>query len=170
MSAHKKICLVASIGGHLQEIRELSVLYAAFDHFYVINEPCELPAAMLGRTYLIRHSERDLLALWNLVEAWRILRSERPTHLISTGAGLAVPLSLVARMLGIRVLYIESFCAIHRPTLTGRLMYYIAHRFLYQWEYLKTVFPKAVYAGPIFDIRHARDGQTAVQALCQSDR
>src|SRR5437016_5650921 len=137
MSAYKKICLVASVGGHLQEILELKGVYAASDHFYVINEPCDLPEPMRGRTHLIRHSERDWLALWNLWEAWRILRAERPTHLISTGAGLAVPLSVVARVMGVRVLYIESFCAIHRPTLTGRLMYFIAHRFLYQWSYLK---------------------------------
>jgi UDP-N-acetylglucosamine:LPS N-acetylglucosamine transferase len=170
MPAYKKLCLVASIGGHLQEILELACIYDKVDHFFVVNEPFELPAHMRGRTYLIRHSERDLLAIWNLWEAWRILRRERPTHLISTGAGLAVPLSLVARLQGIRVLYIESFCAIHRPTLTGRFMYYIAHQFFYQWKYLEAVFPKAVYAGKIFDLRNGRNSQTAVPPLCQSGR
>jgi beta-1,4-N-acetylglucosaminyltransferase len=169
-AAPKKICLVASIGGHLQELFELAGVYRQFDHFFVINEPFELPAQMRGRTHLICHSERDLLAIWNLWEAWRILGRERPTHLISTGAGLAVPLSIVARIRGIRVLYIESFCAIHRPTLTGRLMYFVAHRFLYQWKYLESVFPKAVYAGKIFDLRNTRNGQTAVRSLCESGR
>ena len=168
MAKRSKICLVASIGGHLQEIFELRPAYRKFDHFYVVNERFDLPEHMRGRTYLIRHSERDLLTLWNLWEAWRIFRRERPTHLISTGAGLAVPLSLVARVMGARVLYIESFCAIHRPTMTGRFMYRLAHRCLYQWEYLARFFPNGTYAGKIFDLCHGRDRDPAVRTLCES--
>lgn len=157
-----KICLASSVGGHLQEMLELLPVYERYPHFYVVNDSMILPPPMQGRTYFIRHSERDLIALWNLWEAFRIFRRERPKVLISTGAGLAVPLALVARLFGARVLFIETFCAISRPSLTGRLMYWLAHRFLYQWEPLKRYYPRGEYAGAIFGLCNGRQRDAAV--------
>lgn len=162
MSGKKKVCLVASIGGHLQELLQLRPAYGALEHFYIVNERFDLPDCMRDRTHFIRHSERDLLTIWNFWEAWRILRRERPTHLLSTGAGLAVPIAIVGRLMGVRVLYIESFCAMRRPTLTGRIMYWLAHHFLYQWEQLEAFFPGGVFAGKVFDLCNAGHGHTTV--------
>ncbi|MGH7949464.1 MAG: hypothetical protein ACREQF_09590, partial [Candidatus Binataceae bacterium] len=86
-----KICIVSSCGGHLTEVRELKPVYERYEHFFVINERIMLPADMEGRTYFIRHAERDPLVLINLWEAWRILRAERPAVILTTGAGPAVP-------------------------------------------------------------------------------
>ena len=86
-----KICIVSSCGGHLTEVRQLAETYAGFDHFYVLNDTVELPDDMRGRTYFIRHSERDWLLLFNLAEAARILARERPDVILSTGAGPVVP-------------------------------------------------------------------------------
>ena len=151
-----KICLASSVGGHLHEMLQLKPVYEGHPHFYVLNDRIALPEALNGKTYFIRHSERDLLFFSNIWEAVRIFRRERPTHLISTGAGLAVPLGLVARIFGIKVMYIETFGAIRRPTLTGRLLYWIADRFVYQWPYLREYYPTALYAGTIFDFRVGR--------------
>ena len=140
----------------MQEMLQLKPVYEHYPHFYILNGRIPLPAALEGRTYFITHSERDPLFFVNLWEAFRILRRERPTHLISTGASLAVPLGLVARWMGIKVMFIETFAAIYKPTLTGRLLYYIANRFAYQWPSLKSHYPAAQYAGTIFDIRLGR--------------
>lgn len=156
MDKPRKICLASSVGGHLQELLQLQPVYERHPHFYVVNGRLMLPEPMVGRTYFIRHSERDLLALWNVVEAVRIFRRERPTHLISTGAGLAVPLALVARLCGVKVMFIETFAAIERPTLTGRILYRLANRFVYQWPALGRFYPSARYAGTIFDLRFGR--------------
>jgi UDP-N-acetylglucosamine:LPS N-acetylglucosamine transferase len=156
MPERRKICLAASVGGHLQEVLQLRPVFERYAHFYIVNDDMILPEPMVGRTYFIRHSERDLLTIWNLVEAVRIFRRERPTHLISTGAGLAVPLSLVARLFGMKVMFIETFAAIEHPTLTGRIMYWLSNRFVYQWPRLEKFFPSAQYAGTIFDIRDSR--------------
>lgn len=147
-----KLCLACSVGGHLQELLQLKPVYDRYAHFYVLNDRVILPEALQGKTYFIRHSERDLLFFVNLWEAIRIFRRERPTHLISTGAGLAVPLGLVARAFGIEVIFIETFAAIHHPTLTGRLMYRIANRFVYQWPALSRFYPSGRYGGLIFDV------------------
>ena len=147
--AAKKICVVSSSGGHLTEVRMLRPLYQRYEHFYVLNDGALLPDDMSGRTYFIRHSERDWVFALNLWEAWRILRVERPRLILSTGAGPAVPFALVGKMFGIRCLFIETFARLRTPSMTGRIMYRLADRFFYQWQSLARFFPKGVWGGPL---------------------
>ncbi len=144
-----KIAIVASCGGHLTEVRALRPVYEAYPHFYVINSQILLPQDMVGRTYFIRHSERDWLFFINLWEAWRILRRESPSLIISTGAGPVVPFSLVGKLLKIPTIFIETFTRVTSPSLTGRIMYRLADRFFYQWVHLEKHFPRGIYGGPL---------------------
>lgn len=142
-----KICIVSSCGGHLTEVLALKPAYERYEHFYVLNDQVRLPKDMLGRTYFIRHSERDWLLLVNAWEAWQILRKERPMLILSTGAGPAVPFALVGKLLRIPMIFVEISAQVTEPSLTGRLLYYLAARFFYQWETLDRYFPKATYGG-----------------------
>jgi beta-1,4-N-acetylglucosaminyltransferase len=145
-----KFCLVSSCGGHLTELRCLLPALDGHEVFYVLNDKALLPPDMQGRTDFIVHSERDLKFLINLWEAWCILRRERPQVVLSTGAGPAVPFSLVGRWLfGCRIVYVETMASVERPSLTGRIMYRLAHHFYYQWESLVTFFPHGRCKGPL---------------------
>jgi beta-1,4-N-acetylglucosaminyltransferase len=145
-----KICIVSSCGGHLTEVRCLLPAYQQYPHFYVLNDKALLPADMLGKTLRITHSERDWKFLLNLWEAFVVLRRERPSLILSTGAGPAVPFALVGRWLfGARIVFIETITRIDRPSLTGRLMYALAHDFFYQWQGLAANFPHGKYGGPL---------------------
>jgi len=142
-----KICIVSSCGGHLTEVRALLPVYREHEHFYVINDQIILPLDMKGKTYFIRHSERDFLFLVNLWEAWKILRKERPSLILSTGAGPIVPFALVAKPFSIPIIFIETSAQVTEPSLSGRIMYGLADRFIYQWKYLERYFPKGIYGG-----------------------
>lgn len=145
-----KICIVSSCGGHLTEVRCLLPAYQHYPHFYVLNDKALLPADMQGRTFFISHSERDWKFFLNLWQAWNILRQQRPALILSTGAGPAVPFALVGRYLfGMRIVFIETITRIHRPSMTGRLMYRLAHDFYYQWQSLAEFFPSGTYGGPL---------------------
>ncbi len=145
-----KICIVSSNGGHLTEVRELRPVFEKYEFFYVINRPMPLPADMVGRVDFIRHSERDLLFFVNLWEAFKILRRERPEVILSTGAGCVVPFALLGRLLfGAKVVYIETLTRLEVPSLTGRIMYHLAHRFFYQTKGLQRFFPRAEYQGTL---------------------
>jgi UDP-N-acetylglucosamine:LPS N-acetylglucosamine transferase len=144
-----KICIVSSCGGHLTEVRALMPAYGPYDHVYVLNDRALLPDDMQGRTLFITHSERDWKFLVNLWEAWRILRAERPHVILSTGAGPAVPFALVARWLGIRILFIETITRVTAPSLTGKLMHRLADDFYYQWPGLARFFPRGTLGGPV---------------------
>lgn len=137
------VCIVSSCGGHLTEVRCLQPAYAAHHHFYVLDDKALLPQDMLGRTYFVTHSERDWKALVNLWEAWRLLRRLKPTVILSTGAGIAVSFSLIGKLFfGTRVVFVETIARVDRPSLTARLMYWIADDFFYQWESLREFFPR----------------------------
>jgi UDP-N-acetylglucosamine:LPS N-acetylglucosamine transferase len=145
-----KVCIVSSCGGHLTEVRALAPAYAAYPHFYVLNDRIEPPRDMQGKTSFITHSERDWKFLLNLLEAYRILRRERPEVILSAGAGPAVPFALVGRLFfGCRIIYVETVTRITSPSLTGRIMYRLAHEFFIQWRTLVRFFPKARYGGQL---------------------
>lgn len=144
-----KVCIVSSCGGHLTEVRTLRPAYTRFEHFYVLNDRVLLPEDMTTKTHFVSHSERDLRVLVNLYEAWRILRKERPSVILSTGAGIAVPFAIMGRLLGVPTVFVETFTRVIKPSLTGRIMYYLAARLFYQWGTLRRAFPKGVYGGPL---------------------
>ncbi len=145
-----KICIVSSSGGHLTEIKQLASVYEAYSYFYVINYLVPLDPEMRAKTMFITHSERDFRFFINLYEAYKILKKERPNAILSCGAGPAVPFALVGRALfGTRVIFIETITRVKRPSLTGRIMYRLAHVFYYQWAPLKQYYPKGIYAGPL---------------------
>lgn len=143
------ICIVSSGGGHLTEVRLLKPAYEKYRHFYVLNYPIILPDDMEGRTHWIRHSERDWLFVANVLEAWRILRCERPAVILSTGAGPIVPFALVAKLLRISTIYVETVGRVREPSVTGRVMHRLADRFFYQWPSLAPHFPRGIHGGSL---------------------
>jgi beta-1,4-N-acetylglucosaminyltransferase len=145
-----RICIVSSCGGHLTEVRCLRAVYEAYDHFYVLNDKAALPDDMEGKTFFIVHSERDWRLLVNLWEAFRILWRERPQVILSTGAGPVVPFAIVGRLLfRTNVIFMETITRIDSPSMTGRIMYWLAQSFFYQWPSLRNFYPKGKYGGPL---------------------
>ncbi len=142
-----RIALVTPSGGHLTEIRELAAAYSAYSHFFVINVPIIEPDDMKGRTIVISLSQRDWKFFLNIWEAFQILRRERPRVILTTGGGFSVAFALVGKLLRIPTIYVETVAKVNVPTATGRVMYWIADRFFYQWPYLKRYFPKGEYIG-----------------------
>ena len=88
--------------------------------------------------------------LKNTVVAWKVLRKEKPDLLISSGAAVAVPFFYLAKLMGKKLIYVEVYDRIDKPTLTGRLVYPIVDCFIVQWEEQKQVYKKAVNLGSIF--------------------
>lgn len=143
-----KICIVSSCGGHLTEVRCLKPAYEGYDFFYVLNDKAILPDDMQNRTYFIAHSERDWKLLLNFWEAFVIMRKEKPDVILSAGAGPVVPFAIVGRFLfGVRVVYMETFTRVTHPSLTGKIMYKLAHDFFYQRKQLGEFFPRGTFGG-----------------------
>lgn len=78
-----------------------------------------------------------------------------PDVVLLNGPGAAVVVVAVvmaARVLSLgrgagRCIYVESFARVTSLSLSGRLLYYVADRFIVQWEALKERWPRAEYYG-----------------------
>jgi beta-1,4-N-acetylglucosaminyltransferase len=94
-----------------------------------------------------------LLAVLNLLRnaatAVRLLASVRPKVVLTTGAGVAVPFAWVGRLLGARVVYVESLTRIEAPSLSCRLIAPVASRIYAQWPELAEAVPRARYVGSV---------------------
>jgi beta-1,4-N-acetylglucosaminyltransferase len=68
---------------------------------------------------------------------------------VSSGAGVAFPFFLLAKLLGKRTVYVEVYDRIDSPTLTGRLCYPFSDLFLLQWEEQRRSYPKGQVIGSL---------------------
>ena len=72
-----------------------------------------------------------------------------PELVLVNGPGTCVPVAVLARLSGSRVIFVESWCRVESLSLTGRIMYYVAHRFVVHWPELARRYPRAEYLGRI---------------------
>jgi len=146
MPRRLRIALVSSVGGHLAELLELEAALAGHSCFWVLNDVSPVLPPDRER-YRVSHAERDWRVAWNLVELAAIFLRERPEVMLSMGAGPAVPAAIVARLIGIPVIYLEPSSAVKVPTLTGRLMRFLTDRRYVQWPELLARLPGSRYVG-----------------------
>ena len=101
------------------------------------------------RCYFPTNRSLKALAI-NTKLAWKVLRKEKPDLIISSGAAVAVPFFYLGKILGAKLIYIEVFDRIDKPTMSGKLVYPIVDKMIVEWEEMKKVYPKAINLGSIF--------------------
>ena len=149
-----KLCFAASSGGHLEEIARLEKLKAGRESFLFTEEGLEENRFCEKVYYVKKIDRRERLFLLHFLglflRSWRVLCQERPDCVITTGALATYPISLLGKLSGCKLVYIESFARANSASITGKLMHPIADLFIVQWEEGLRFFPKAVYGGGIF--------------------
>ena len=86
--------------------------------------------------------------LVNTCQSLKHIIVERPDVVISTGAGIAIPTMMICKkLLGSKIIYIESAACVEKASKTGSFMYKYADLFLVQWPEMQHHYEKAVYAG-----------------------
>jgi len=146
-----KICCTCSHGGHLNEMLQLQAAFVGHEVFYFTYDADT--TRRLERAYLVPNMAKNPIEfLKNIVRVFRIFRRERPDLIVSTGAEIAIPVVLVGKLFRARVLYIECGAQVVRPSVTGRVLYWLADEFYVQWpELLNAYGPRARYSGSLID-------------------
>lgn len=138
----EKALLVASPGGHLLQMLALEPAWSDLDRTWVTLRSTDVEYLLDGEDVIYGHgpTPRNLgNFLRNLRLAWRVLREQDPSVVVSTGAGLALPFFLLGRLQRRRLVYVESITRVERLALTGRLVYPLADAFFVQWATLSAL-------------------------------
>ncbi len=148
-----RLLLVCSSGGHLSQLHVLSDWWGRHNTHWVSfgTEHGRTLLADEDVTWAHYPTTRNIPNLLrNMVLAARVLRRERPEVVVSTGAGVALPFFLLARLYGARTAYLEVYDRIESRTLTGRLCAPFADVFMLQWPEQKALYPDGVVVGQVF--------------------
>lgn len=148
-----KLCLVCSAGGHFDELKTLTHAFEGHKFFFVtyFSEGNK----NLKNMYRLKFDGWGLIGkislAKNFIEAIYILTKERPNVIISTGGGeIAVPFCYIGKILGMKIIFIDTLARISTPSGGGRLIYPIADLFLVQWvSLLEKYGRKAKYWGQV---------------------
>ena len=148
-----KVCLVGSSGGHLTHLYMLKPFWENKKRFWVTFDKEDARSLLNGGKvypcyYPTNRNIKNLIR--NTVVAWKVLHKEKPDLIISSGAAVSVPFFYLGKLFGSKLIYIEVFDRIDKPTLSGRLVYPIVDKFIVQWEEQKEVYKKAINLGSIF--------------------
>lgn len=150
-----KLCLAASGGGHVRQLLDLEPVWSSYDHVFVTEDTA------LGRSLAEKHPTRFVEhyalgqarlgrtgamlkgAIRNLVQSVKIVRAERPDVVITTGAGAVYWTALAARLLGAKVVLIDSFARFDAPSKFARGLKPFATETIVQSAGLKAYWPGA---------------------------
>lgn len=146
-----KICLIASSGGHYEQIMRLSPLFEDNSGFIVTEKTLINNKADYYIPQVNRKNINIFIKMFSITfKSLKIILKEKPNVVISTGALCCIPFCIIAKIYGSKIIFIESFAKVDTPTLTGRFMYKISDLFIIQWEGLKKYYPNAIYGGAIY--------------------
>ncbi len=147
-----RVLLASSTGGHLGQLTALRPWWSAHERHWITFDKPDARSLLAGESITWAHhpTTRNIPNLIrNFGVAWKALRRFRPDVVVSTGAAVAVPVFYLARLMGIRTVYVEVYDRIDTATLTGRLCRPVSDLFLVQWDEQRKLYPNATLIGPL---------------------
>jgi beta-1,4-N-acetylglucosaminyltransferase len=137
--SRRPVMIVCSSGGHLLQMLELRDAWSEFERVWVTFDKSDSRSLLAGERVIHAYGPTNRSIpnlLRNLRLARRLLRSERPAAILTTGAGVAVPFAWIGRLRGIPTVYVESVTRIEGLSLSARLIAPVATRMYAQWPEL----------------------------------
>lgn len=151
-SSAPPVLLVGSAGGHLAQLMALEPWWRHHRRTWVTFDKPDARSLLAAEDVVWAHhpTTRNLVNLIrNLVLAIGLVHRLRPALVVSTGAGVALPFFVLARLLRIPTVYVEVFDRIDSPTLTGRLCRPFTTRFCVQWPEQQALYRDSTVIGPL---------------------
>ena len=159
-----RICLVTSQGGHMDQMHLLRECYENHPHFMITVRnkeeirTCDNFTKCYYVTNVCEGRWKNPLRLLKMVrEVYKILRHEKPQFIISTGGGISAPTIVVAKLMKIKIIYVEAGARVYTLSKTGRICYCLSDLFFVQHLQLACKYPKAIYRGILY--KHFGGGQ-----------
>lgn len=155
----KNVLFIASTGGHLHELMQLSPMFTKYN-YHIITEKTKSNLKLKNKyqdkiEYLVYGTKDHIFSypfklLYNCFKSVYLYLKFHPDYIVTTGTHTAGPMCCIGKILGSKIIYIETFANITTKTITGKLLYRIADHFIVQWPSMKKLYPKAINGGWIY--------------------
>jgi len=145
-----KLMLVCTSGGHFSTMKRLKSFWYQHERVWItdLKQDTEELKEKEQVYWLPYQGPRNLKNLaMNLPKMFKIIAQERPDLIISTGANIAVGFAWIAKLFGIRFIYIESISRSTDLSLSGKLIYPVCHEIYVQWPSLSQKYAKTLFRG-----------------------
>ena len=155
----KKLMVILGGGGHTEQmIKLLEQLGSRFEYLYVIPKDDIVSPSKIrikGKVYRIKRATYPMGSMFskiygsaiNFFQSFSLCLRERPYAILSSGPGTAVFISIIGKLLGSKIIFVESWSRVNRPSTSGKIIYKFADLFFVQWENLKKIYPRSKFAG-----------------------
>jgi UDP-N-acetylglucosamine:LPS N-acetylglucosamine transferase len=147
-----RICLAASAGGHVSQLLKLAACWNGYETFCVTTtKVVRNNLGKLGEVYVVGECNRQhpLRVFAVFLRCLRIVLKEKPDVVISTGASAGCMLCFIGKIIGAKVVWIDSITNVERISLSGRMVRYIADLFLVQWPELAGRYKRVEFVGTV---------------------
>jgi UDP-N-acetylglucosamine:LPS N-acetylglucosamine transferase len=147
-----KICLVASAGGHLTQLRKVAKAWAGYSTFWITSTDVVRNALNGdGQVYVVGECNREHLGQVVLVffRCLRAILKEKPSVVISTGAAPGCIAVFLCKLRGAKVVWLDSITNVEHLSLSGRMVRPFADLFLVQWPELAAKYRHVEYVGEV---------------------
>jgi UDP-N-acetylglucosamine:LPS N-acetylglucosamine transferase len=147
-----KVCLVASAGGHLNQLLRLADSWKDHETFFIATSSVvSEKLKKFGKVYIVQECNRKnpLLLLKLFIQSLLIVLREKSKVVISTGAAAGCIECFLCKIIGAKVIWIDSITNVEKLSLSGTMVRYIADMFFVQWPELTQKYKKVMYVGTI---------------------
>ena len=140
-----KIMYVSGPGGHFTEIQKLFPLFDNIPKCVITCRRKDTEAFVTKwPVYFVTAPYRNLFRLtMNFLASVVIVIKERPSVVITTGAGVALSSCYIAWLLRAKIIHIECSAQVDSPSLFGKLVGPIVSKRFVQWESMKRFYSEA---------------------------
>lgn len=145
-----KVCLAASAGGHLTQLLKLSESWQDYESFCVTtSDVVREKLQKYGKAYSVGECNREhpFRVILVLIRCINTILRERPNVVISTGAAVGCIVCFLSKLLGAKVVWVDSIANVELVSLSGRMVRHIADLFLVQWPELAKQYSNVEYVG-----------------------
>lgn len=147
-----KICLAASAGGHLSQLLKIAPVRQGYDIFCLTTmEAVRGKLQPFGPVTVVGECNRQhpMRVFKVFVRCVKVVVREKPDIIISTGAAVGCITCFLGKLVGSKIIWMDSITNVERLSLSGRMVRYIADLFLVQWPELADKYHKVEYVGAV---------------------
>jgi UDP-N-acetylglucosamine:LPS N-acetylglucosamine transferase len=159
MKSKKKILAILGEGGHSSEIlRLIELIGDDYSYYYIvikndiiskskIKDAEEIIQVDRVRNKIDNYILPGVKTILLIIKSIKIICKIQPNAILSTGPAVAVPICLVGKLFRKKIVFVETGSRVTTLSTTGKILYRFSDIFFVQWPKLKSMYPKAIYAG-----------------------